>query len=69
MSKDYCPRFILQSESNGWSSRTVLIDTETGEQVGQDGGEPEDQTFRRDWSWVPQLLNQLADEIHTLRGV
>lgn len=24
--------------------------------IAMDGGEPEDQTFYRDWSWVPQAL-------------
>ena len=31
------------------------------------GGEPEDQTFSRDWSWVPDLLNQLSNEIKMLK--
>lgn len=26
--------------------------------VATDGGEPEDQTFRRDWSWVAGELNE-----------
>lgn len=29
----------------------------TTELVGTDGGEPEDQTFGRDWKWVPDRLN------------
>ena len=32
--------------------------------VGCDGGEPEDQTLNRDWSWVVTELNDLAHEIH-----
>jgi hypothetical protein len=31
------------------------------EVLGQDGGEPEDQTLNRDWSWVPTLLNKEHD--------
>lgn len=40
----------------------LLIDTETKEIVGADGGEPEDQTLGRDWSWVPELLNIICAE-------
>lgn len=28
------------------------------ELVAVDGGEPEDQSFRRDWGWVPDALNE-----------
>ena len=31
-----------------------------------DGGEPEDQSFYRDWRWVPDLLNKLDKEISVL---
>lgn len=60
-------RFVLKYESGTWSPRTVLTDTLTNEIVGIDGGEPEDQSFYRDWAWVPVLLNKLADEITTLQ--
>lgn len=60
-------RFVLTYESGTWSPRTVLTDTLTNEIVGIDGGEPEDQSFYRDWAWVPVLLNKLADEITTLQ--
>lgn len=60
-------RFVLTYESGTWSPRTVLTDTLTNEIVGIDGGEPEDQSFYRDWAWVPVLLNKLADEITTLK--
>lgn len=26
------------------------------EYIGEDGGEPEDQTLARDWNWVPKAL-------------
>lgn len=29
--------------------------------VGRDGGEPEDNLFIRDWSWVETELNRLAE--------
>lgn len=31
--------------------------------VGTDGGEPEDQTLSRDWSWVQRELNKLAGDL------
>lgn len=30
--------------------------------LGTDCGEPEDQTFGRDWSWVVEELNKVAEE-------
>ena len=44
------------------NSSNVLIDTNTNKIVGFDGGEPEDQTLNRDWSWVVDLLNQIDQE-------
>ena len=29
--------------------------------IGQDGGEPEDQTLRRDWAWVASALQAAYD--------
>lgn len=29
--------------------------------IATDGGEPEDQSFRRDWSWVPDELQKAYD--------
>ena len=46
--------------------RNVLFDTENERVVGQDGGEPEDQTLGRDWSWVPDEMNTLAARIGDL---
>ena len=31
--------------------------------VGSDGGEPEDQLLVRDWSWVADEMNKLANEL------
>lgn len=36
--------------------------------VAMDGGEPEDQTFYRDWSWVPEELNKLLELIEILQN-
>lgn len=38
----------------------ALVDTKTGEVLGTDGGEPEDQTLTRDWAWVAAALNRLV---------
>lgn len=62
------PRFIVQSINDPWGMRAVLIDTQTNEEVGYDSGEPEDNTFGRDWAWVPVLLNKFADEVEQLKG-
>jgi len=46
--------------------RTFLVefvDGKANRTVGVDGGEPEDQTFWRDWHWVVDELNKLAKEI------
>ena len=34
------------------------LDGRPVEYIGCDGGEPEDQTLRRDWSWVVTALNK-----------
>jgi len=48
----------------------VLVEfDEAGRQVrylGEDRGEPEDQTFLRDWSWVETELNRMANEVRRL---
>jgi len=46
----------------------VLIDTLTGEEIADDGGEPEDAMLVRDWDWVPMLLNGQAREIAALQA-
>ena len=55
-------RFVLSEETNRWGEEyNVLIDTLTGERY-YDRGEPEDNSFHRDWSWVPTLLNELYEK-------
>ena len=53
-------RYFLDSvpEEDGFGFR--VVDRETGEEVGRDGGEPEDQLLVRDWRWVPEALNKAA---------
>lgn len=47
----------------------ALIDTkDNNRKLGTDGGEPEDQTLVRDWSWVANELNALDDEIERLKA-
>lgn len=49
-----------------WNTMYRLKDTKTGETIGWDGGEPEDQLLLRDWSWVATAMNRLAEEIDSL---
>ena len=44
-----------------------INDDGTERYMGRDSGQPEDNTFARDWDWVPVELNHLAAEIRTLR--
>jgi len=70
-------RFVLVSNKeaveNGWNDeeywgdddcKSFLYDTSTTPPtlVASDGGEPEDNSFSRNWDWVVPLLNQLASE-------
>lgn len=57
----------IREEYEG-SRCSILLDTASGAVVGIDGGEPEDQTLGRDWSWVPDALNAVADECDRLRA-
>ncbi len=43
-------------ENDDWPERQVLCLGD--EELHRDGGEPEDNTFGRDWGWVPGLLNK-----------
>lgn len=40
----------------------VVVDMATGNLIGGDGGSPEDQILPRDWRWVPEALNRVAEE-------
>ena len=40
----------------------VLVDNKKNEVIQQDGGEPEDNSFCRDWGWVCPLLNEVYEE-------
>jgi hypothetical protein len=36
----------------------LIVDGEAMKCLGTDGGEPEDQTMNRDWSWIAPALNE-----------
>lgn len=61
-------RFVLREVEGSYGTREELIDTVTGRVVGADGGEAEDNSFLRDWHWVPTEMNKLAAEIESLRA-
>lgn len=46
----------------------VRFDGDEATFIAHDGGEPEDQTFGRDWSWVAPLLNEHVAEAARLRA-
>jgi hypothetical protein len=58
-------RFVVEGYQNPFRPDDYcnrLVDTVTGEEVGSDGGEPEDQTLTRDWRWVTEALNHYNQE-------
>jgi len=58
-------RFYLKE----WDDyRMALYDSRDAEEpLAIDCGEPEDNTFNRDWWWVVAKLNELNDEIEALK--
>jgi hypothetical protein len=50
----------LTNESGAYDYRQVLRIVRNGEVILEesDGGEPEDQSFYRDWSWVPAAIEK-----------
>ena len=59
---DFLPD-ISEDYWEGWTSLWDFKDPLKPLFVARDGGEPEDQLFYRNWSWVPNLLNKLDEEI------
>jgi len=51
----------LKTDDNDWESRTILTVKHNGKLICEewDGGEPEDQSFYRDWNWVPDMLQKM----------
>lgn len=68
MDRDEAVAAGLDWFSDDW--RSVLVDTATTPptEIAIDHGEPEDNSFYRDWKWVPEKLNELAAENATLRA-
>jgi hypothetical protein len=56
-------RYVVEPDGEEYSS--VLLDTSTDPPtpVAYDNGEPEDNSFTRDWKWVPKLLNEQHDDL------
>jgi len=59
---DYAIRDITDEEREAerlpvWDDYSIVVHIPTGERLGADGGEPEDQTLLRDWSWIPHALD------------
>lgn len=58
-------RFVHEGdEEDEYGDCFLLIDTRTGNVLGWDGGEPEDQLLVRDWKWVPNLLDEVERSAH-----
>jgi hypothetical protein len=65
-------RFYIDSvpddEPGHYAAMYRVVDRTTGQEVGRDGGEPEDQLLCRDWRWVVDALNAVAKEADALRA-
>ena len=50
----------LEEEEGRYETRTTMKVIHNGEVIEEhsDGGEPEDQSFYRDWGWVPDAIRQ-----------
>ena len=48
----------MEEKDNGWETRTHMTITHKGKVIREesDGGEPEDNSFGRDWGWVPGAI-------------
>ena len=57
----------VPEDERGYDFGCFLFDTETNRIIANDLGEPEDQTFYRNWKWVPDVMNKLAEEIEVLK--
>ncbi|MBW2621303.1 MAG: hypothetical protein JRD68_00225 [Deltaproteobacteria bacterium] len=53
----------LEADDNGYRSVTTMRIYHNGTLVisESDGGEPEDNSFGRDWNWVPGAIQQAYD--------
>lgn len=60
-------RFYID-EDPGVDCQYVIIDRYTGKIVGSDNAEPEDKLLCRDYYWIAELLNKVAQEAAVLRA-
>lgn len=53
----------VEYQDDGRGGRSCLKVVHNGKVVmtEYDGGEPEDQSFDRDWSWVPMALKEMYE--------
>lgn len=58
---------VREADRDGRSKLVRINDDGTEDDLGWDGGEPEDNLFYRSWSWVPKELNALADQLRELK--
>jgi hypothetical protein len=51
----------VESVETDWDFRTVMKVYHKGKLIAEhsDGGEPEDNSFGRDWNWVPGLIEKV----------
>ncbi len=56
---------------NEWRDCGIMVELDDDgtfiRELGSDAGEPEDNTFNRDYNWVETELNRLADKIRELQ--
>lgn len=52
----YSVEYIENEDDPYDYSTTLVIEDDDGKREYWDGGEPEDQTFHRDWDWVADEL-------------
>lgn len=51
-------KVTMQSSSSGYTTRLSILRYGSPILQGHDGGEPEDNSFGRDWSWVSGAIEQ-----------
>ena len=51
---------LKEDTENKWEPRCILEIVHNGKVIDEyyDGGEPEDNSFYRDWGWVPGAIEQ-----------
>lgn len=49
-----------EDQESKWEHRTILLIEHNGEVIEEfyDGGEPEDNSFYRDWNWVAGMIER-----------